>query len=486
MQTVLPIALIVINLVVAYPSATWLLSRSGGRNGLGLRLALTIGLSAGGLSQVMLWESLLGIPFDVALITISYFVIMLPGLLWWARQKQNYVQDKVEERDGRISRLALFIIVTVALAIFFNAVYWPFYQSDALGIYAAQASYLKTSRALIPLRYDNFSYYQAYPMLVQLNYAYVYLASGWENGYVAKVIPTLLSLACLPATFTLGTELYRRRVGWLAAVLLALTPAFARWGSSGYVDLPMALYYTLGVVFGWRLYKEKRDVDAALMGLMMGLAAWTKNAGLVSIVLMLGWLAFLLLTKQIGFKATWSAVVICGLIAAPWYIRNWVEAHLIMPDTAWTEQAGRTIGNLLVFIMKSENFGVNGWFITGGVPVALYEITIRRRAAMREILITFFSIPFFGLWWFLVSYDPRFLLLFLPILTIVGANLGVTIWNRSGSTHRRWVMLLVTCGAVVLMLLTVWNSIGFKDDILRHPLMDDAAKQAIVAAQRGG
>ncbi|MFN8447294.1 MAG: glycosyltransferase family 39 protein [Anaerolineae bacterium] len=109
----------------------------------------------------------------------------------------------------------------------------------------------------------------------------------------------------------LGKRLRDERTGWLAALVLALTPFFSRWASSGYVDLPMAFFYALAAVFALRLYESGRLRDAALAGALVGLAAWTKNAALIGIVLLALWLVWCKVNGRIG----WRAVV--SLLSSP-------------------------------------------------------------------------------------------------------------------------------------------------------------------------
>ncbi|MBL8163005.1 MAG: hypothetical protein JNJ61_13545, partial [Anaerolineae bacterium] len=87
-------------------------------------------------------------------------------------------------------------------------------------------------------------------------------------------------------------------------------------------------------------------------------------------------------------------------------------------------------------------------------------------------------------WWLLVSYDPRFLLLFLPLLCLVAARGVRVLWDRFPVSLRlpaRVIGMLVT---LLLALYIAWISIEFKDELLRNPLMSDAAKRAIVLKQQ--
>lgn len=318
-------------------------------------------------------------------------------------------------------------------------------------------------------------------MLVPLNYVYVYLISGWENEYLAKVLSTLLSLGCIPAVYVLGSNLHRRSTGLLAAVLLAITPAFVQWASSGYVDVPMAFYYTLAAIFAWRLRQRANSRDAVLTGLMAGLAALTKNAGLIGIGLLIAWLVLMSVMRRITLKHLLLASGVALLIPAPWYIRNIVEAGLIFPPTAWTDQAQHTLGNLLIFIGRPENFLVTGWLICLGVLVMAYDLLKDKMRDLTSLLFTL-TIPFFAIWWWLVSYDPRFLLLFLPLLCVMAAVAAERVWLWFPWRDRLKPFVLLAL--VVLSVYMVWISVDYKEAILRNPLMGDASKRAIVLGEK--
>ncbi|MBA3870195.1 MAG: hypothetical protein H0X30_13705, partial [Anaerolineae bacterium] len=270
----------------------------------------------------------------------------------------------------------------------------------------------------------------------------------------------------------------------LAVLLFVLTPLFARWASSGYADLPMAFYYTLAALFAWRMWKSNSPVDALMSGITIGLGAWTKNAILPAVGF---WFVFLLLGvvwKRISFKALLIACAASAVVAAPWYIRNLVEAHLLMPATVWTRDAGWTVSNLLVFITHPENFGFTGWLIIIGIGLALVQVVRHPRGSDREILLLIFTLPYFAFWWLLASYDRRFLLYFLPILAVLAAVYSLKLWERvprQYQTSLGWMLTVMTLGMTVYI---ASISIDYKIAMLHDPFMNDAAKHKIVVVQR--
>ena len=240
MQVILAWAAVLWVLVAPYPTTVWLLSRSPIPSSKWLAFIVAVGLGIGTLTWLMMVEGMLGIPFQLWTILLPNLIVLTPGtLLWWRGRKPQIVVASEAQPTHKPTRLVFtgrLVVIVISAAVLLNAIYWPFYKADAVGIYADQAHFMYATRGLIPLKLTFYSYYQAYPMLVQLSYTYSYLASGWEDPYLAKIIPTLLSLACLGAVFYLGKTLYGDKAGWLAVLMLALTPLFGRWASSFFHD----------------------------------------------------------------------------------------------------------------------------------------------------------------------------------------------------------------------------------------------------------
>lgn len=477
-------------LATAYPLTDGLLRRSPHPVDPWLRLALVPGLSLGTLTLLMFWLGLFQIPFTLLNITIPYGIVMGVGVwFWWRTRKTRSITSESADRlrldaSARLPLAALILRLVpllIVAAVLFNAIYWPFYLEDAVGIYADRADFMYRSGGLVPLRdYPYYGYYQTYPMLIPMSYTYAYFASGWHNEYLAKVLSAILSLTCLPAVMSLGRAIGGRKLGWLALLLLAITPAFGRWASSGYVDLPMACFYTLVAVFCWRIWQRSNPTDAVLLGLCLGLAAWTKNAALPGIGLVAAWLCYGGLLKRIRWRDALLSLVVCAGIAAPWYIRNWIEVQMLVPNTIWVDQAQRTLANLVPFLTRLDNFALTGIVVTLGLFLEAVDFLRGGWREGRSALLLVLTVPYLIVWWAFVSYDPRFLLLFLPILIVLGAAQTLRTWDALSSRIQERLRLPLLAVIVTLALYVAWISVAYKDEILRDPLMGDAAKRAIV------
>jgi 4-amino-4-deoxy-L-arabinose transferase-like glycosyltransferase len=464
-------------LLAAYGWSAWLTSQIANEASHMLIIALTLALSIGALTQVMFWMSLLGMRLDAVMVTAVYALAMLPG--WWLWRRVAITHLSPMNRPLQKQLLPIAILLAIAAAILFNAAYWPFSRDDAVGIYDAQAQDIAATGALLPLTGAD-SLYRAYPALMPLAYAYTYLVSGWHNEYLARVIPALMSLGTLAAAYLLGREAHDALAGWLSVLILAVTPTFGRWASAGYVDLPMAFYYALSAFFALRLWRSNRWIDGALAGLLMGLAAWTKNAALVGVGLLALWLLWATLNRRISLRHAIICMAACAVVAAPWYIRNLVGAGFLLPDTAWTQDAEHTLETALIFLTHPEIYGLSGWFFAAGFALSLWRFVRQPQRAPEASLLLLWTVPFFGVWWWFASYDPRFLLHVLPLFAIMASAALVAFWERIPA---RWQRSAAFAGIGLLLVLAaqaVWNSVEFKDEILRAPLMSDAAKHAVV------
>ena len=504
-QTLIAWLVVLVLIIAAYPWARTLIARSPGPDGRLLAFTLTPGLAVGALTLIMFWLGLFGIRYTAASISLPYAALCGLGLWLWMR---NADSRAASPRTASPHQLVwLLPVLLVAAAILFNAAYWPFSRADTLGIYQPFAQMMNESRMLVPLTGAD-SLYRAYPMAMPLAYAYTYILSGWENEYLARMIPALLSVCCLPAAYLIGRRLIMDRpdaqhlAGVLSASVLAFTPTFVRWASSGYVDLPMAYYWALTVLFCMRFADGGGLVDGLLAGVCLGLAAWTKNAALAGVPLLAGVLLWAWWRKRASFTGVAAGLIAVAAVAAPWYLRNLIGAGFIMPDTAWTDQAQRTFANLMPFIVQPQTYGLMGWVITAGAGLGLWQVvgsvfklrsdapstdkTSAHRAPSTEYraLLLWWSVPYFLIWWWFASYDPRFLLHLLPLLAALGGALLASLWTRLPQTWTGRLQIVLAAAALMITIQAMWTAVEFKNDLLRDPLMGHEAKIAIVRGAR--
>ncbi len=263
--------------------------------------------------------------------------------------------------------LDVILIAVIGLAIlvrFWNAAYWPYTTYDEFWVYGYNAEIFML-RGSIPA---SMGYY---PQLIPLTYTYGQLMWGGVNDHAARTVVPVFALASALMAYVLGTRLFNRRVGLLAAAIWMLYPQHAAWNQFGDLEVPVTLYFTGTAAFfalGWR---EGNRRYAILSGLLMGAALWTKptagalieSAGLILGLAAARWLLTARYTKNQGFRP-WLASksvrypLLVLTVAAPmggmWYIRNILYGlpPLVFPEGYWqaaAQRSGQELGWPLLF-----------------------------------------------------------------------------------------------------------------------------------------
>jgi 4-amino-4-deoxy-L-arabinose transferase-like glycosyltransferase len=369
----------------------------------------------------------------------------------------------------------------MAALIALNAVYWPFHDDDAVSIYAFQSRQIYQTGDLP----TGEGLYEAYPMLLPLSHDFSYLLAGEVNEYLAKIAVAALGIGTLGAAVVLGRALYDANTGLIAGVLLATTPMVARWASSGYTDIPAAFFVTLAALFGWWLREHGTARDALLLGVMAGLAAWTKNSTLVLAGSVGLWVLYL--TLRYLDRVTWDRIVWCAfggaITAGPWYLRNLAEFGYVVPKTVWVDLADRTAANAIPFVMETNRYFLSGIVFTAGIAHAIYDVA--RGDAERQdraLLLLIMVLPFGAAWWWVASYDSRFLLAVLPLIAVMGAHLLARIWRglwREKPALNPALQIALALLLVALAIPAARKAVSFKGEMLRDPFMDDTQRHQI-------
>jgi hypothetical protein len=153
---------------------------------------------------------------------------------------------------------------------------WMIYNRAARFIYRGQETWQDAFSRDMDL-----VFHADYPPLLALN-----IASRWdilneETTYVPMFQGFLFSLAALGLCFGALAGLKSLGQGGLGLILLSGVTFFLSEGGRQTADVPLALYILAFIVFLFFYYREKRAVLMAFAGFTVGLAAWTKNEGLL-------------------------------------------------------------------------------------------------------------------------------------------------------------------------------------------------------------
>jgi dolichyl-phosphate-mannose-protein mannosyltransferase len=458
------------------------------------RALTTLGLSVGGVTLAMLGGLALAPGVSVGLSAMLGIALIGGTGAWLARRAPPARRAaSLPVGDWTLIVPLTLMAAVVGVAILLDAAYWPFAPGDALAIYAPQAKALyETGR--LP---EGEGLYEAYPMLGPMAYAYGFWAYGGPHEQVARTIAAILGVAAIATAGALASTLRGAAAGAGAAALVAMTPVFSVWATTGYVDAPAAFYVGLATLHLWRWWTYADRRTAALAGVAAGLAMWTKNAALTLVVSL----------ALVGAARWWRAhaaqraavlrqLAILGgvtvLTAGPWYARNLLTFGVLVPDTIWTHLVDHSPRVLLAMADPRRRFAPPGWLYTAALAYGLGRLAWPRDSASdggraRFGLCAAVVIPFLAAWWWLASYDTRFLLLILPVLAAMAALMLAELAQFSGLASmpggtRRATGVAITLAALALPL-ALRAAVEHKWGLLAGPFLDGETKREM---QLGG
>lgn len=465
-----------------------------------------VGLSIGGHAWLLMVSALITGTVQFAFIPIIEFVAFIVGSAFWLRvylvshkarsfvrrRRASSARSKIHTNQGKprsynmrmVSRIVNRIIIAALLlfsaVILINALVFPLSIDDAVTIYGYWGAWIAHNQVL-----PTGGLYEAYPPLIQLWYASIIVNAGWQNDFLIRLIPAILSLLMIPASYLIGRLWRGRGTGLIAAYTVALTPIYGHWSSTGYVDLPTGGLIALAIVHIMRMRLIRSQV---LAGLLAGFAAMTKNTALVvflGVGLYFAWQWWTTSLRREILVAAARFGVAALIVGAPWYIYTWVTSGVIVAPTGWTWLAQRTLSNLVPYLTY-DRFLPLGILYTAGMLYLAYGL-IRRSDDSTIVLMISLYIPFFAAWFVLASYDVRFLLA-MQVVPAVGTALLITdVWRF----YPRWRPVLSAAVTFVLIIafgLSLWNAVDHKTEFAAwlstgSPDMTDTAVRRALATQ---
>lgn len=225
------------------------------------------------------------------------FVILLSLCAVFAqrRKRSNTIVSPEASRSFRPGWIltAGFSIALVVAAFGFTrlSIAAPHGSFDAWGIWNLHAKFLFLNDQHWR---DGFSHDLAwshtdYPLLVPASVARLWSYSGGERASAQISLAALFTLATVGLLVSALSALRSTGQGLLAGTILLATPFFIVLGAAQYADVPLGFFFLATLVL--ICMRERTAVGEngflALAGITAGLAAWTKNEGLLFLVSLL-------------------------------------------------------------------------------------------------------------------------------------------------------------------------------------------------------
>jgi len=271
---------------------------------IGLRGSLGAGLGVG-LSScafvLLLWA---GLHVSWAAVIGNLTVAALGGLAWGRWSRRTAGDSRASHEPGAPQAWLWLLraagIVTLALVVAGWAVGTeasPHGDWDAFSIWNLRAKFLAGGQpgwryAVSPEIGGGQlgAAHPDYPLLLSATVAEVWALNGDMDPWAPALLALLFALLTIGVLVGALAWFREETLGWLAALLLASSELFGSQVAAQYADIPLA-FYMLAAVAMLVAASREQWAPAPLMvaGALAALAGWTKNEGIVFLVLVFGW-----------------------------------------------------------------------------------------------------------------------------------------------------------------------------------------------------
>jgi 4-amino-4-deoxy-L-arabinose transferase-like glycosyltransferase len=220
----------------------------------------------------------------------------------------------------------------------------------------------------------------------------VYAVAGDDAGIDAgRVVGALLGALAILGVYAVGALGWNRRVGLIAAALVAVFPPLVFSGLA-LISEPLFVLLELGVVIS-ALLARRAGGDwrwAAAAGALCGLAALTRSNGtLLAIPAVIGvWAARPWLSRR-ALAAPLAVVAAALLVLVPWTVRNATELGAFVPTNtqtgfglagAFNDEARDVRGYTATWVLPLETERYGDLFLTPGLSEPELDQELRSMA----------------------------------------------------------------------------------------------------------
>jgi 4-amino-4-deoxy-L-arabinose transferase-like glycosyltransferase len=184
-----------------------------------------------------------------------------------------------------------------------------------------------------------------------------------RSEIIPRLLQILVSLFVIGGTYLIGKEIYSKKVGLIASLIIAVNAVYLFFTMRLLVYPWAPLFYILIFYFFWKGYVKKENVKYFYLSAIFAAIGISIYGSVAFAVLIL--LAFFIITEQYKFlfkKEIWIATLIGLIFLIPQFIYNYVSyGNLLSRWTAFSKTASASVANpsalLSYFKMFPHLFG---------------------------------------------------------------------------------------------------------------------------------
>ncbi|MCX5701398.1 MAG: hypothetical protein NTW64_00220, partial [Candidatus Omnitrophica bacterium] len=254
-------------------------------------LGLSYGLGLGVITVIMTCLSLAGFNFNIFNILAPFILILvLCGIFSRIFLKSKNRYPKINPTYKKMSKVELFFLGAILFEVFFAffvSMVKPMESYDVVAHWGAKAKILYFLKGL-PLGLfskpciEDVVFTGDYPWLWPFSQNYMHNFIGCFNDFAPKIITPFFFASCLVIFYNILRRINLKRLhAIIFTFFLASIPHFNNYASTGYADLILGFYYSVGFLYLYLWFNESDRIYLLMSAIFAALACYVKCEGIL-------------------------------------------------------------------------------------------------------------------------------------------------------------------------------------------------------------
>ena len=318
--------------------------------------------------------------------------------------------------DRRVALPAGGLLGVYLAVLFVQCLFQPLNSWDAWAKWTMKARAIVLLGGLDTSVFANHAYQPLvldYPMLIPALEAIDFRFMGRLDNLVIHVQFWLLLVGFLVCAYELLRDRVPQTLLWPALLLVGAAPALADNLTSAYGDAPVAFFFALAALAGWRYLVTGERRSLWFLGVVGGAAVATKPEGSPFVLGLFVLLVVFGLVRRASLRVLVAPAIWCLVAIVPW--RIWISNHGIRSSTPvgkgldpsyLADRAGRVWPSIRSLVERS--FG-GDWLAILPLVLAVVLVLVARRRAFAAPLYAagVLAVVFLSLLWAYWVQRPR-------------------------------------------------------------------------------
>jgi hypothetical protein len=317
-------------------------------------LILSLGIAVGlGVTSILFFAASLLSAHPARISAIVEWLLLLGLMAWlWKRARENPVAVS-SVNPVRVTWLGIFTASLLAQAVVVAVVTSsraagaePLGGWDGWAIWNMHARFIVRGGETWPelLRHAELGWtHPDYPLLVSASVARAWAFAGAEAPAISATVSALFGFATVGTLLGATLRLREPTTAFVGGLVLLGTPFFVTFASNQHADIPLGCFMLATLsLFVLRDSTANATSLAALAGITAGLAAWTKNEGMLfALIAALGWGIDEIRRGSRRSAAAFYAGLIAALLPVIYF-----KVALAPPTDLWSAKPGGQLAQL--------------------------------------------------------------------------------------------------------------------------------------------